>query len=146
MVNVTAVKIFVGIVLVSMVAIGLSGFMSEMVENYEPYGTNQITPNETSTYAAYNVLSGLTNFSSSLSNIVEVQGNLPNALQYFIIVPKAIWEGTKMLFQLPAYIVNIASVTITATQLPEWVLTGITAIITFMIVMLVLSAIIKWRM
>ena len=146
MVNVTAVKIFIGVVLVSMVAIGLSNFMFEMVENYESYGTDPITPNETSTYAAYNVLGGLSNFSSSFSDVIGVQGELPNPLQYFVIVPKAIWEGLKMLFQLPAYIVNIASVTITATQLPEWVLTGITVIITFMISMLILSAIIKWRM
>lgn len=146
MVSLTAIKIFVGIVLVSMVAIGLSTFMFKMVENYESYGTNPITPNETTTYAAYNALSGLSNFSSSLSNVVELQGDLPNPLQYFVIVPKAIWEGIKMMFQLPAYIIDIVSVTVTATHLPEWVLTGITAIITFTIVIIILSAIIKWRM
>ncbi len=146
MVNLTALKIFTGIILVSMVAVGLSTFMFDMVENYEPYGANPITPNETSTYAAYNVLGGLSNFSSSLSDVIEVQGDLPNPLQYFIIVPKAIWEGVKTLFKLPGYIINIASVTVTATHLPDWVLTGITAIVTFLIAMLVLSAIIKWRM
>jgi len=146
MVNWTAVKIFTGIVLVAMVSIGLSTFMFDIVGNYEKYGADPITPNETSTYAAYNILSDVGDWSTSLSNVIEKQSALPDILQFFIIVPSAIWQGMKMLFSLPAYIMDIVLTSTISMHLPDWVFDGITAIVTFIIVMLILSAIMKWRL
>ena len=139
-------KIFVGIVLVAMVAVGLYNFMDDAVGNYEIYGTNPLTNNETSLYGQLNILEDLENESESFSDIIEQQQDKPSLTQFFIIVPSAIWAGVKLMFQLPSYILDLAYVSATATHLPSWVMTGVTSIVVFAIALFALSAIIKWKL
>lgn len=144
--EVNATRIFTGLVTLSMVAIGLFAFMGDTLSNYEEFGAPQVNSNENSTYGSFNILNDLGDASDDLTTKLNENPNRPNALQFFLLAPQAIWAAVVIIFKLPAFLINIAFISALNLQLPSWVMTGINAMVGFFIGMLILGALIKWRL
>ncbi len=145
--EITAMQVITGIVLLSMVSAGLFGFMQTLVVNYEPDGAPQISVNETENYARFNILDKLNSTAMNLDKTLRTNDEKINPLQFFILVPKAIWGGMVILFTLPAFILElIFAATNILPGIPSWVLLGVNVLVSALISLLILSAIIKWKM
>ena len=145
--EITAMQLIVGMVLLSMVSVGLFSFMETLVINYEPDGAPQLVSNESDNYATFNILNRLNTTAMSLDKTLRTNPEKPNPLQFFILVPKAIWGGMLILFTLPSFMLElIFSAANILPGIPVWVFTGINVLVSALVSLLILSAIIKWRM
>lgn len=145
--QITFYKIFLGLVVLSMCSVGLVSFMTELTNNYVPYGATPLSPNETEVYNKFNILSKLQDNTSSMLTSVENPGQEElSDTSFFILAPAATWDAIQTVFLLPGFILNLAVAATTTLQLPSWVLSGVNIIVITLISFLVLSAIIKWRL
>jgi len=145
--EITFYKIFAGLVLLSMVSVGLVSFMTELVSNYEVDGATPLTSNETEVYGSFNILANLSTSSSSLSTDVEHpgQGELTDT-SFFILAPTKIWSAIQVVWELPIFIFKLGNKISEVLHLPYWVMLGINVLVVTLIAFLVLSAVIKWRL
>jgi len=140
-------KLFTGLIVLSMLSVGLFTFMGDLLGNYELEGAPQLNANETKVYNDFNILDDLENNATGFSAILEVGSkDKPSILQYFLLAPAILWEAIKMLFAIPKMIILMVVTAMGIFSLPAWVLTAINAGIIMLVALLILSAIIKWRM
>jgi len=140
-------KLFSSLVILSMVSVGIVSFMSSMVSNYEKHGAIPLTNNETDTYNKFNILEDLDNMSKELDTSVRNPQGLDKLTDssFFILKPSAIWSSIKVILKMPIFILNIVEVSILELGIPYWVWIGAQSLIVMAVVLLLLSAIMKWR-
>lgn len=140
--------IVIGMVLLSMVSIGLVGFMNDMLNNYASDGAVPLTEGEMSNYSFMGTgfLGKMNETTAEFSSLIEAgQEEKPDLLQTFLLAPSALWSAIKIVFQLPAFMLNLITGMFSIIGIPAWVTLGLTVIIVVIIALIALNAIIGWR-
>lgn len=137
-------NIFIGIVLFTMVSVGIFSFADSLIDNYEVYDVDPIDENYTEMFDNLNILGNLNETSETIYGKFAVDEK-PSLTQYFLLAPALLWSIFVTILKIPSSIFNLMGIITSVIGIPGWVLDGFIIIITITFSFLILNAIIKWK-